>query len=241
MDTMGASKPPKPPQLVGGVLRTGRLPDNLVGALLARFRVTGEEGGGLYSEIRSGIGIYTLLWNLDSKVDPAPGMEHLALLGVDRDGRVHVLHSFFSIPVGRYSTERRLLDFSGDLSPEGIPTVTDPPVYAFAVQRIIFTVPREDQLVHIEGTPPSIWKMKPCKREGKQTEDSKYLSCRGLTCLPSDGTSCLLGQDTNIAEASVLIYPLQSIRALLYDKALDWIQFSYTGDRFGANVAPAST
>ena len=45
---MGTPDPPWPPQLVGEVLRTGRIPNNIVGYFPARFRVTGEEGGGLY-------------------------------------------------------------------------------------------------------------------------------------------------------------------------------------------------
>ena len=81
-------------------------------------------------------------------------MERLTLIGVDWDGMVHVLHSLFSVPVGRYYTERKLLAFSGELPTEGIPSVTDLSVDSFRVRRAVCAVPREDHLVHVEDTPP---------------------------------------------------------------------------------------
>ena len=52
-------------------------------------------------ELRSGLGIHAFLSHMVFRVDPSPGMKRLALLGVDWYGMVHVLHSFFSVPVGR--------------------------------------------------------------------------------------------------------------------------------------------
>ena len=55
--------------------------------------------------------------------DPWSGV---ALLdGVDQDIIVHLLHSFFSTPVGPYSTDRRLFAFLGELPAEGLPTVAE--------------------------------------------------------------------------------------------------------------------
>ena len=45
----------------------------------------------------------------------------------------------------------------------------------------------------------------------------------------------------NIAEASHLLLPLLSSRAPPFKKTLDWLQFSYTVNRTGFYVAPAST
>ena len=38
-------------------------------------------------------------------MDLSLGIERLALMGIDLDGMLHLLHSFFSIPLGPYSTE----------------------------------------------------------------------------------------------------------------------------------------
>ena len=92
MDAMGAQDPPRPPWLMVKVLVTVQIPDELVGALLDQFLVTEEEGGVLLSELRSGRGLHAFSWHLSSGVDPAPGLERLTLLGVDRYGMVHILH-----------------------------------------------------------------------------------------------------------------------------------------------------
>ena len=56
-------------------------------------------------------------------------MERLALIGVNPD----MLHLFFFPPFRPYSTDRRLLEFSGELPPEGPPPVTDISVSSFDV------------------------------------------------------------------------------------------------------------
>ena len=91
--------PPTSPWLVGEVLRTGRLPGDIVAALSARFRVTKEEGGLLSPEKRSRWGVHYFLAHLVSGVDPVPSFERVELLQVDPDGTVHVLPSMFSVPV----------------------------------------------------------------------------------------------------------------------------------------------
>ena len=95
--------PPPLPRLVGEVLGTGQLPDNLVAALLARFRVTKEDGGPLSPEKRYGRGVYSFLAHVASGVDPVPNFERVGILQVNPDGTVHVLHSMFSVPVKLYS------------------------------------------------------------------------------------------------------------------------------------------
>ena len=59
--------------------------------------------------------------------------------------------------------------------------------------------------------------------------------------MPPDGASCLLVQGDNTAEASCLLFHLLVSRAPPYDRVLDWLQFAYTGDGFGAYVAPDYT
>ena len=64
---------------------------------------------------------HAFLGHIVSRVDPDLGLERLTLLGVDRDGTVHVSHLLFYVMVGPYDTDRRLLAFSGDLPMEGPP------------------------------------------------------------------------------------------------------------------------
>ena len=113
MDAMGVPDPHWLPRSVGEVIGTGRLPNNLVRALSARFIVTREDGGLLSSYLSSGQGIHAFLGHLTSRVDPDPGLDLLALIGVDRDGTVHVLPLLFSVPARHYSIEWQLLGFSG--------------------------------------------------------------------------------------------------------------------------------
>ena len=154
-------------------------------------------------------GIHAFLGNISYGVDPVPGMECLALLGVNQDGTVHILHSFFDVPVGRYSAERRLLAFSGELPTGGLPPVTELLVASFAVWHAICAVPREGHFVHVVGISPSRCQTTPCERLGKHT-DTKYLVCQGLTFFPPDDASHLLVLGSNISEASCLLFPLIS-------------------------------
>ena len=74
-------------------------------------------------KICSGRGLHAFLSHFASGLDPVPGLERLALILVDSDGTVNILHSLFSVPVGPYYTDRRLLAFSGELPPESLPPV----------------------------------------------------------------------------------------------------------------------
>ena len=80
-----------------------------------------------------------------------------------------------------------------------------------------------------------------CDRALKHTEDSQDLIYWGLTSLPPDGAWYILGQGSNIAEASRLLLSILFSRDLTYDEALKWLKFAYTGDQLGAYVDPGST
>ena len=92
MDSVGSPDPLCPPRLVGEVLGTVRIPDELVDALLAWFRVTWDDGGLLSAEIRSGRGLHALLRHITSGVEPVSGLERLALLGIYPDVTVHIMY-----------------------------------------------------------------------------------------------------------------------------------------------------
>ena len=234
MNAMGATDPPWLPQVVGEVLRTGHISEALVGAISDWFWVTREEGGGAFLlELWSGRGLHAFPSYLASRVDRVPGLERLSLLGVNLEGTVHLLYSFFSIPVGPYSTDRRLLVFSGEIPTEGLPPVTDIPVTSFAVWHTVCDVPRDDHRVYVKGFPPSIWKTMPFKRAKKHTEDSQNLECQGLTFLPPYGSSCLLVKGDNTTETSCPPPPLLAIPAQPYNKALKWSSSSTLGIGLG--------
>ena len=71
----------------------------------------------------------------------------------------------------------------------------------------------------------------PCERSKKLQGEGRKLACQGLTFVPPDGASRLLGQTMNITEASKVLILLLSSRAPPYNKALNWIKFIYNGYR----------
>ena len=81
-------------------------------------------------------------------------MDCLALLGVNRDVTVHLLHSFFSILTGPYSTDWWIFTFVGVLPSEALPPVADIPEYSFAVQCTVHAVLRVYQQFCVEVVPP---------------------------------------------------------------------------------------
>ena len=60
-------------------------------------------------DLHSGQGIHAYLGQLASRVNPVPGLERLALLWVERYITVHLLHLFFSVLVGQYYMDLRLM------------------------------------------------------------------------------------------------------------------------------------
>ena len=160
---------------------------------------------------------------------------------VKLDGTVHLLQSFFSVPLCPYSTDRRLFAFVRELPSSVLPPVAEIPWVDFAVRSSIYAVPRADHKVHVEGVTPSLCKSMPCERVRKLQEDRQNLACRGLTFVSPVGASHLLGRGTNIAEASCFLFPLLSSWNSPYDEALNWLQFAYMSGRMGAYMPPAST
>ena len=146
---------------MGELLSNVRLPEDIVAALSARFGVTKEDGGLLSLEKRSGRGLHSFLAHLESWVDPVPDFERVALFQVDLDKTVHLMHSLLSVPVGLYSTARRLFACCGELPLEGLHLVVELPVDAFSVRRSLRAVPRADHISHLEGVPPSAWQATP--------------------------------------------------------------------------------
>ena len=124
-------------------------------------------GGALTTERRTVRGLYSFLSHLVSGVDPVPGFERICLIWVDPDRMLHLMHLLFSVPVGLYSTARRLFDCVGELNEEGLPPLAEIPVEAFAVRRTVRAVPQDDHVSHMEGVTQLTLQSMPCKREEK--------------------------------------------------------------------------
>ena len=107
-------------------------------------------------------------------------------------------------------------------------------------------MPRIDHVAHLGGISPRDWQTKPCERAAKAAgTEHVNLACRDLAFLPADCAAWLLGRTAdgpaNVFEASAGLLPLLTGREPPFEAALDWLQFTYTADRAGAYVAPAST
>ena len=62
-------------------------------------------------------------------------LERITLIGVDADGREHLMHSLFFIRVDLYSTECRLFAYLGELPAGGLPPMTEISPGFFAARR----------------------------------------------------------------------------------------------------------
>ena len=91
---------------------------------------------------------------------------------VDQDGEVHVLHSFFSIPVVPYATKKILLAFRGGLPSEVLPPISKIPVTSLVMWRAISAVTDEKHIVHVEEISPSDCQTMPCEREVNKEDGS---------------------------------------------------------------------
>ena len=112
---------------------------------------------------------------------------------------------------------------------------------AFSVRRSVRIILRSDHIIHIEGVPPSACQANPCESLGKAVEGGRDLACQGLTFVSPDGAARLLDTSSNIAEVGQLIFPIFVRQAPSFKETLGLIQFSYTADRTGDYVEPAST
>ena len=65
------------------------------------------------------------------------------------------------------------------------------------------------------------------------------LACQGLILMPPDGAASLLEDPgDNITVTRSGIFPLLSGQVPDFKETLHWIQFTFTGDRTGAYMAP---
>ena len=67
---------------------------------------------------------------------------------------MHLLHPLFSVPVGLYFPDWRLFACCRDMPYESIPPVVELGIDAFGVSRAVHDLPRLDNAIQIEGTPP---------------------------------------------------------------------------------------
>ena len=107
-----------------------------------------KDGRPLSIEKSSGRGLHSFLDHLASGVDPVLVFERVALLKVNPDGTVHLLHSLFSVPVGLYSNSRWIFACCGEPHSESLPPVVDMHVYALKA------LPRLEHTSHLEGVTP---------------------------------------------------------------------------------------
>ena len=134
---MAESPPPRPPRSVVEALGTGEIPGELSAILAGRFWTVRDDGTALTPEKQSVQGIHCFL----ASGVHIPGLERVALIGVNTDGTVHILHSLLSVLVDLYSTSQRLFACQGELPAEGLPSVADIYHESFAAQCSIRAVP----------------------------------------------------------------------------------------------------
>ena len=78
----------------------------------------------------------------------------------------------------------------------------------------------DDNQVHVEGVSPTQWQAMLCKREGKLQEDGRDLAFQGLTFVPLNGASRLLGRCLNITVEYLVILPSSASLSLPYNEAI---------------------
>ena len=120
------------------------------------------------------------------------------MVRVNLDGRVHLMHSLFSVRLDLYSTQRRLFACLGDLPAKGLPPVVEILDKAFAAWRSVCAVPRVDHVTHLGGISPPDWQTKPCERAVKMVGTGYVdLDCRGLTFIPPYYAAWLLQREAD--------------------------------------------
>ena len=113
--------------------------------------------GPTLTDIQKGGGLHAFLVRLAAEADSFLGLAELTVMGVDRDGGAHILHSLFSVPFGPYDPDQQLFGCRGELPTEGLPAITEILVAFFAALRAVSAVSSEDHRVHLEVVPPSGW------------------------------------------------------------------------------------
>ena len=79
------------------------------------------------------------------------------MVGLDRDGRVLLMHSLFSVRVNVYSIQLRLFACLVNLPAKGLPLVVDIPAEAFAARRYFRDMPQVDLDNRLWGISPLNW------------------------------------------------------------------------------------
>ena len=154
---------------------------------MAHSQTVREDGTALTPEKGSGRGIHFFLGQLSPRVDPVPGLERVTVVGVDLDGRVHLMHLLLTVWVNVYSTQRRLFDCLGNMPAEGLPLVVEIPDEAFAARRSVCTVPRVNHVTHLGGISLLDCQAKTCERAMKLAGmEYVELAFQGLTFAPLD-------------------------------------------------------
>ena len=77
------------------------------------------------------------------------------MVGVDLDGRLHIMHSLFSVWINLYSTQRRIFAWLDELPAKGLPPVVYIPDEAFAARPSVCAVSRVDHVTHLGGISPT--------------------------------------------------------------------------------------
>ena len=112
---MADSRLTRSPRSVAEVLGTGSIPAELAEILAEHCRTVRKDGSARTLEERKGRVLHAFLSHRALGEVPVTGLEKVTLVGVDKDGRVHLMHSLFSVRVNVYSTECRLFACIGEL------------------------------------------------------------------------------------------------------------------------------
>ena len=170
---------PRPPRLLAEAMGTGVIPAEIAAILADNSRSVRKDGVALLAEKRSIRGIHSFLAQLESGVDPVPGLERVTLVWVEPDRIVYLMHLLLSVWVDIYLTSQCMFACLGKLPAEGLPLVVDIPHEAFAERRSVHAVPRVDHATHLGGISPTDFQTKPCKKAVK-TIGTDYTELRGL-------------------------------------------------------------
>ena len=183
------------PRSVAEVVGTRSIPAELVAIFAEHSRTVRKDGLACTPEERTGREMHAFLLHLALGEVPVHGRERVTLVGVDEDGRVHLIHALFSFRVNVYSTECRLFSCLGELPSDGLPQVIDILPDFLVPRRSVRAVPCMDHISHLGGISPRDWQTKPCETTAKaaRTEHVNF-DCRGLAFLPADCAAWLLGR-----------------------------------------------
>ena len=111
---------PHLPLLVAEVLGTRSILAELAAILAEHSRNLRKDGTARTTEERTGRGLHAFFSHLALREVTVTGLEKVNLIGVEEDGRMHLMHSLFSVRINVYSTECRIFACTGKLPAEGL-------------------------------------------------------------------------------------------------------------------------